>query len=71
QQRPEAIDSYTTLLKLDPPDIADAHFRLARLLAKQDPKSAKRHVLQALEEAPRFQAALALLLELNGASANP
>lgn len=59
-----AIRSYQTLLKLDPPDPAGVHFRLAKLLqAKGDP-GARRHVLQALEEAPRFREAHALLLQM-------
>lgn len=60
----EAIRTYNTLLKLDPADAADAHYRLARLLKAENPAAAKRHVLQALEEAPRFRDALQLLLEL-------
>jgi tetratricopeptide (TPR) repeat protein len=62
----QAIQSYQVLLLLDPPDPADAHFRLARLLHQTGDPSAKRHVLQALEEAPRFREAHRLLLELTG-----
>jgi len=61
---PEAIDSYRRLLLLDPPDPAEVHFRLARLLHKAGNAEAKRHVIQALEEAPRFRDAHRLLLEL-------
>jgi hypothetical protein len=64
---PEAIDSYRRLLLLDPPDPADVHFRLARLLRKAGNPEAKRHVIQALEEAPRFREAHRLLLEIAGA----
>jgi len=61
-----AIQSYQKLLLLDPPDPAEVHFRLARLLrAKGDP-AARRQVLQALEEAPRFREAHQLLLEIIG-----
>ncbi len=50
-----AIRSYQRLLLLDPPDPADVHYHLARLLhQKGDAAGAKRQVLQALEEAPRF-----------------
>jgi len=59
-----AIQAYQTMLLLDPPDPADAHFRLARLLHQAGDPTAKRHVLQALEEAPRFRDALKLLIEL-------
>src|SRR5207302_901650 len=63
-----AIQSYQKLLLLDPPDPAEVHFRLARLLRQAGDPAAKRHVLQALEEAPRFREALRLLLEINGES---
>jgi tetratricopeptide (TPR) repeat protein len=62
--RPTAIDAYRRLLLLDPPDPAQTHFQLARLLhAAADPE-AKRHVLMALEEAPRFRDAHRLLLQI-------
>jgi tetratricopeptide (TPR) repeat protein len=60
-----AIRSYQRLLLLDPPDPAEVHFRLARLLYQQgELPGAKRHVLQALEEAPRYRDAQRLLLEI-------
>jgi len=62
-----AIGCYETLLLLDPPDPADVHFRLARLLQKTGKPEAKRHVLQSLEEAPRFLEAHRLLLEIRAA----
>jgi tetratricopeptide (TPR) repeat protein len=62
----EAIVAYRKLLVLDPPDPSEAHFQLARLLhARGDSEGeAKRHILQALEEAPRYRDAQRLLLEL-------
>lgn len=63
-----AIKSYETLLTMDPPDPADLHYRLARLLRKAGDPAAKRHVLQALEEAPRFGDAHRLLLEITRAA---
>ncbi len=63
-----AIQAYQTMLLLDPADPADAHFRLARLLHQSGDPSAKRHVLQALEEAPRFRDAHKLLLEISRSS---
>jgi tetratricopeptide (TPR) repeat protein len=68
----QAITAYRKLLLLDPPDPAEAHFQLARLLhARGDSESeAKRHVLQALEEAPRFRNAQRLLLEIEGGKGN-
>jgi len=69
--KPEAaIESYQKLLLLDPPDPAEAHFRLARLLHTQGNPAAKRQVLQALDEAPRFRDAHRLLLEINGQQPN-
>jgi tetratricopeptide (TPR) repeat protein len=66
----EAIHAYRTLLLLDPPDPAEAHFRLARLLHQTKDPTARRHVLQALEEAPRFREAHRLLLQM-AAESNP
>lgn len=62
--RDAALQAFQTLLLLDPPNPADAHFQVARLLRDKDPSGARRHVLQALEEAPRHRKALQLLLEL-------
>ena len=60
----DAIDATRTLLRLDPPDPADAHYRLARLLGAKGDPTAKRELLLALEEAPRFRDAHKLLLEM-------
>lgn len=70
-----AIRSFERMLLLDPSDPAEIHYHLARLLRqKGDAAGAKRHVLQALEEAPRFRDAQRLLLEIetnNPAEAQP
>jgi tetratricopeptide (TPR) repeat protein len=66
QQSDTAIASYQTLLRLDPPDPAGTHFKLARLLHEKGEVTAKRHLLQALEEAPRYREAHKLLLKLSG-----
>jgi tetratricopeptide (TPR) repeat protein len=66
-----AINAYEKLLLLDPPDPADVHFKLAKLLKTEHASNAKRHALQALEEAPRFRAAHQLLLELAHAETSP
>ena len=63
-KRDAAIQAYQTMILLDPPDPADAHFRLARLLHQAGDPGARRQVLQALEEAPRFRDAHKLLLEI-------
>jgi tetratricopeptide (TPR) repeat protein len=63
-KREEAIASYRTLLRLEPGVPTETHFQLARLLhAARDP-AARRHVLMALEEAPRFRSAQELLLKI-------
>jgi tetratricopeptide (TPR) repeat protein len=69
-QRDEAIRAYQALLLFETTDIAETYFRLAQLLRDAgEGEDAKRHVLKALEEAPRFLAAHELLLELHpGAS---
>ena len=63
-QNDQAIESYRRLLLLDPADPADINYRLARLLADRDPVTAKRYVLEALADAPRFRQAHRLLLKL-------
>ena len=65
-ERPLAIEAQRTLLMLDPLDRADHHYKLAKLLVeeKQLP-AAKREVVKALEEAPRFRDAHRLLLEIS------
>ncbi|MBI5767549.1 MAG: tetratricopeptide repeat protein [Verrucomicrobia bacterium] len=63
------VAAWRTLIRLDPPDPAEAHFQLARLLKEQGHfAEARRHVLLALEEAPRYRDALRLLLELSKAA---
>jgi tetratricopeptide (TPR) repeat protein len=64
-QGEEAIRALKALLLFDTTDTAETHYRLAQLLRDSgERETAKRHVLMALEEAPRFLAAHKLLLEL-------
>ena len=63
-EKSQAVKSYERLLHLDPADPVDIHYRLARLLKDSQPDRAKRHVLLALADAPRFRDAHKLLLEL-------
>lgn len=70
-QAEPAIKSYRTLLQLGPTNPTEIHFRLARLLHVTGNPEAKRQVLLALEEAPRFRAALDLLLEINRKTNSP
>ncbi len=60
-----ALREFQVLLDLEPPDMADAHYRLARALkGVGQSQTARRHVLLALEIAPSYREAQKLLLEL-------
>ncbi len=61
---PKAIEAASALLALDAPDKPALNYQLAQLNQSTDPTTAKRHVLEALEEAPRFVEAYRLLKEL-------
>jgi tetratricopeptide (TPR) repeat protein len=68
-QREDAIRSYRALLTFDTTDPAHTHFRLATLLRDEGKRDeAKRQVLMALDEAPRYLEAHRLLLELANSS---
>lgn len=60
-QKRNALES---LLALDPRDAGRIHYELGLLLRKSDQNESRRQVLKALEENPRFQAALELLVTL-------
>jgi tetratricopeptide (TPR) repeat protein len=70
-RRETAISACQIMLLLDPPDPAGAHYQLARLLHETGDPAAKRHLLQALEEAPRFREGHRLLLEMTKAAKPP
>jgi len=64
---PEAVRERRALLALAPADPAAAHYRLALALHRGgDARGARSAVLDALEIAPNFEAALDLLLEIRG-----
>ena len=66
----EAIAALARLAVLEPDDPADVHFRLAMALHAQGRNAeARRQVLKALEEAPRYRAAHRLLLKIVGTTA--
>jgi tetratricopeptide (TPR) repeat protein len=66
---PQALTALETLLQLAPSDPADLHYRLAVQLHKANRhEEARRAVLQALEQAPRFRAALSLLVDLQNST---
>jgi tetratricopeptide (TPR) repeat protein len=63
--RRTAIEGHRTLLLLDPLDRAEHHYQLAKLLVEeQQLPDARREIVRALEEAPRYRAAHALLLQI-------
>lgn len=65
-----AVSHLKSLLQLQPDDAPRLHFRIARLQRVAAPNDSRRHVLLALEQAPRFRDAHRLLLEL-GTVAEP
>jgi tetratricopeptide (TPR) repeat protein len=63
--RPKTVRERRAVVALDPVDRAEARYQLARALADAgDRTSARREVILALEEAPSFERAQVLLLEL-------
>ncbi|MGQ0712754.1 MAG: tetratricopeptide repeat protein [Gemmatimonadaceae bacterium] len=68
-QRQKVVRERKAVVALAPVDRAEARYQLARALADVgDRAGARREVLQALEEAPSFERAQSLLLELQGAA---
>jgi len=65
------IMAYRALAQLDPPDPAETHYQLARLLHEEGNSEARREVVIALEEAPSYRKALQLLLEVAGDDSVP
>lgn len=63
----EAIQSYRSVLLLDPVDPSEVHYSLAKLLHRRGDPAAKREILSALENAPRFRDGYDLLLEIENA----
>jgi len=67
----QALTALETLLQLAPSDPADLHYRLAVQLHKANrQEEARRAVLQALEQAPRFRKALSLLVDLQNSESS-
>jgi tetratricopeptide (TPR) repeat protein len=60
----EAITAGERLLRLSPSDPTEVHYELAQLMVESAPDAARAHIVQALEDAPRFRAAQQLLLKL-------
>jgi hypothetical protein len=63
--RTVTIDARRTVLLLNPLDKPEQHYRLAKVLfADGQLPTARREVVLCLEDAPRYRAALNLLLEI-------
>ena len=67
----QALAAYQRWLALGPASPSRAHFRIARLLADAEPVAAKRHLLDALADAPRYREAHRLLREMTAPKAEP
>ena len=67
KQNEVAVAQLSTLLELQSDDAPRLHYRIARIQQETDSIQSRRHVLRALEQAPRFREAHALLLELKRA----
>jgi Tfp pilus assembly protein PilF len=64
-----ALRERRAVLALDAPDLLDAQYQLARALANAgDVAAARRELLGVLEQAPSFERAQSLLLELKDKS---
>ncbi|MEZ6063757.1 MAG: peptidase MA family metallohydrolase [Planctomycetaceae bacterium] len=62
--RDMALRCLQGLLSLEPADAPKTHFQMAGLLRQNEPQLARRHILLALEQAPRYREAHRMLLEL-------
>lgn len=61
----DALVEYQALLAMNPQDMADAHYRLAKtFVALEDRAKGREHLLYALEIAPHYREAQQLLLEV-------
>lgn len=60
----EAVSSFEKTLLLDPVNPSEVRFRIADVLQAEDTPKAKRYLLDALADSPRYQEAYALLLEM-------
>jgi len=61
----DSLVEFQILLKMEPQDMAGAHYRVAQASFQSElPEQARRHVLLALEIAPSYEEAQRLLLEI-------
>ncbi len=67
-----AVVAWRTLIQLDVPDATDAHYQVAGILHRRgESEEARRQVLLALEETPRYREALRLLVDINRSHRGP
>lgn len=66
-----AVWALRKLLYLGPDNVVETNFAMARLLQTKDREAAKRHLLDALAEAPRFREGHKLLLQLQAPTPSP
>lgn len=59
-----AVKSFEKTLKLDPVNPSEVRYRLAGLLKEDDRRKAKRYLLDALADSPRYRDAHSMLLEV-------
>ena len=59
-----AVRSFENALRLNPANPSEVRFRLARNLKSDDPAAAKRHLLDALADSPRYREAHGMLIEI-------
>jgi len=62
-RKEEAVTSFEKLLTLKPANPSEVRYRLAGLMRDDQPEVARRHLLDALADAPRYRDAHRLLLE--------
>ncbi|MEM7699365.1 MAG: hypothetical protein AAF236_13290, partial [Verrucomicrobiota bacterium] len=60
----EAVTAFERTLALSPPNPSEVRVRLGGLLKEESPDEARRHVLDALADSPRYRDGHTLLLEL-------
>lgn len=68
ENRDQAVGSFEKLLRLNPVNLSEIRFRLARLLLENEQESerARRYLLDSLVEAPRYRDAQELLITFRG-----
>ncbi|MEM9282784.1 MAG: BTAD domain-containing putative transcriptional regulator [Verrucomicrobiota bacterium] len=62
KERDHAVEAFEKSLRLNPTNPSEVNFRLAGLLKSEDQERAKRHLLDALADSPRYLEAHALLI---------